>query len=370
VGELAVVLAGGHSAGHIEPALNVGDAVRALDSRAVVTALGTERGLDTTLVPARGYPLELIPPVPFPRRPGKAMATVPWRARAAVNATAEVLDRLHADVVVGFGGYVALPAYLAARKRKIPIVVHEANAGAGLANKVGARLTPYVFTAGPDIDLPHAHPVGIPLRSTISHLDRAARRAGARAAFGLDPDRPTLLVTGGSQGAQAINAGVLAAQRAFAEAGVQVLHVVGPKNATAAPERADGEPPYVVVPFVENMADAYAAADFVVCRSGAMTVAELSAVGLPAAYVPLPLRGGEQGRNATAAVAAGGAFVVDNARFGADYLRTEVVPVLTDPPLLASMSSKAAGSGTRDAATHIAKKALWLAVEHRSGERV
>ncbi|MHA3703088.1 UDP-N-acetylglucosamine--N-acetylmuramyl-(pentapeptide) pyrophosphoryl-undecaprenol N-acetylglucosamine transferase [Jatrophihabitans sp. YIM 134969] len=361
-------MAGGHSAGHIEPALNVGDAIRAADSRAVVTALGTTRGLDTTLIPARGYPLELISPVPFPRKPGKDMLTVPLRARAAVNETAEVLDRLHADVVVGFGGYVALPAYLAARKRKIPIVVHEANAGAGLANKVGARLTPYVFTAGPGIDLPHAHPVGIPLRASIAHLDRPARRAGARAGFGLDPDRPTLLVTGGSQGAQAVNAAVLGAERAFVAAGVQVLHVVGPKNATTAPERAPGEAPYVVVPFVENMADAYAAADFVVCRSGAMTVAELSAVGLPAAYVPLPLRGGEQGRNATAAVAAGGALVVDNERFDADYVRETVLPILTDPPLLASMSAKAEGSGSRDAAQHIAKKALWLAVKHASGE--
>ena len=367
VGEhLSVVLAGGHSAGHIEPALNVGDAVRALDSRAVVTALGTVRGLDTTLVPARGYPLELIPPVPFPRRPGKAMAQVPFRARAAVRETAKVLDRLHADVVVGFGGYVALPAYLAARSRGIPVVVHEANAQAGLANKVGARITRYVFTAG-DVKLPHAHPVGIPLRAAISHLDRTARRAGARQDFGLDVDRPTLLVTGGSQGAQAINAAVRSADRAFVDAGVQVLHVVGPANDATAPPRATGEPPYVVVPFVENMADAYAAADFVVCRSGAMTVAELSAVGLPAAYVPLPLRGGEQGRNAAAAVAAGGALLVQNDAFDAAYLREHVLPVLTDPPLLASMSAQAAGAGNRDAAQVIARKALWLAVQHRSG---
>lgn len=372
---LSVVLAGGHSAGHIEPALAVGDAVRAMDSRAVVTALGTTRGLDTTLIPARGYPLELIPPVPFPRRPGKAMATVPLRARAAVNATAAVLDRVGADVVVGFGGYVALPAYLAARKRKIPIVVHEANAGAGLANKVGARLTKYVFTAGDGVDLPHAHPVGIPLRPAIARLDREAQRGRARAQFGLEPDRPTLLVTGGSQGATAVNAVVTSAAPRFATAGVQVLHVAGPKNADdveAAVRTALGGtpagPPYVTVPYVDQMADAYAAADFVLCRSGAMTVAELGAVGLPAAFVPLPLRGGEAGRNAEPVVAAGGGLLVQQENFTLEWIDRELLPILTDPPLLATMSAHARAAGNRDAAQVIAKKALWLAVQHASGE--
>lgn len=359
---LAVVVAGGHSAGHIEPALAVADAVRALDADAVITALGTERGLDTTLIPARGYPLELIPPVPLPRHLEPALFSVPARAAGAVRATVAVLDRLAADVVVGFGGYVALPAYLAARRRRIPFIVHEANAQAGLANVIGARLTTYVFTAGPEVRLPHAHPVGIPLRPAIAHLDRAAARAAARKAFGLDPDRPTLLVTGGSQGAQAVNATMAAAAPVLRDAGVQVLHIIGPQNSLDV-EKVPGAP-YVVVPFVEHMARAYAAADFVVCRAGAMTVAELAAVGLPAAYVPLPLRGGEQGRNAAAVVQAGGALLVDNAAFDVEFVRRRIIPVLTDPPLMASMSALAARAGSRDAGTVLATKALWLARRH------
>jgi UDP-N-acetylglucosamine--N-acetylmuramyl-(pentapeptide) pyrophosphoryl-undecaprenol N-acetylglucosamine transferase len=325
------------------------------------------RGLDTTLIPARGYPLELISPVPFPRRPGKDMATIPFRARAAVNETAAVLDRLHADVVVGFGGYVALPAYLAARKRKIPIVVHEANAGAGLANKVGARLTPYVFTAGPGIELPHAHPVGIPLRATISHLDRAARRVPARQSFGLDPARTTLLVTGGSQGAQAINAAVLAAADRLGAAGVQVLHIVGPKNDVEVTASAPGSPPYVVVPYVEEMRYAYAAADLVVCRSGAMTVAELSAVGLPAVYVPLPLRGGEQRLNAEPVVAAGGALSVPNEQFDAAWIDANLIPLLADERRTAQMAAAARGTGSPDAARSLAEHVLAVIEEHRLG---
>lgn len=130
---LSVVVAGGGTAGHIEPAMAVADAVRALDPSAVVTALGTQRGLETTLVPERGYPLELIPPVPLPRKPTMDLLRLPARLRRSIAATREVLDRTDADVIVGFGGYVALPAYLAAgagllrRRRRIPIVIHEAD---------------------------------------------------------------------------------------------------------------------------------------------------------------------------------------------------------------------------------------------------
>ena len=138
---LSVVVAGGGTAGHIEPALALADAIRRLRPNAVVTALGTERGLDKRSFPARGYALELMPPVPLPRKPSKDLAALPWRVVHSVARTRQVLRRVEADVVVGFGGYVALPAYLAARLpgSRMPVVVHEANATAGIANRVGAR---------------------------------------------------------------------------------------------------------------------------------------------------------------------------------------------------------------------------------------
>ncbi|KJQ99440.1 glycosyltransferase, partial [Gordonia sihwensis] len=224
---LSVVVAGGGTAGHIEPALAVADAVRELEPDARITALGTSRGLETTIVPARGYDLRLIPPVPLPRKVGVELAKTPWRVAHSVAATRKVFAEVDADVVVGFGGYVALPAYLAARSRlrgarRIPVVLHEANASAGVANKVGARLADRVLAAVPDCGLAGATVVGIPVRGAITRLDRASARAEARRFFGLDPDAPTLLVFGGSQGAQRLNEAVAPAATALGAAGIGV----------------------------------------------------------------------------------------------------------------------------------------------------
>jgi UDP-N-acetylglucosamine--N-acetylmuramyl-(pentapeptide) pyrophosphoryl-undecaprenol N-acetylglucosamine transferase len=345
---LSVVLAGGGTAGHVEPALALADALLRRDPSTVVTALGTATGLEARLVPARGYALAEIPRVPLPRRPTLDLLRLPGRVRAAVTQTRAHLDRVQADVVVGFGGYVALPAYLAARRRGTPSVVHEANARAGVANRVGARLTPHVAAAVEGSGLAGAQVLGIPLRAAISRLDRAAVRAEARAAFGLAPDGPVLLVTGGSQGARNVNAAVTGAAQDLAAAGVQVLHVAGPRNAEAVQGEVSA-PTHHVLAYVERMELAYAAADLAVCRAGAMTCAELSAVGLPAVYVPLPIGNGEQALNARPIVEAGGGVLVDDADFRPDYVRATVVGLLRDADRLAAMGAAAAGLGHRDA---------------------
>jgi UDP-N-acetylglucosamine--N-acetylmuramyl-(pentapeptide) pyrophosphoryl-undecaprenol N-acetylglucosamine transferase len=363
-GPSRVVVAGGGTAGHIEPAMNLADAVRRLEPAAEITALGSTKGLDTTLIPARGYPLELVPPVPMPRRLGRDLLATPGKVSAAVGVAGEILDRARAEVVVGFGGYVAVPAYLAAKRRGIPIVVHEANAKPGLANRAAARMTTHVFTASPRGRLPHAVVIGIPLRPDISQLDRPALRAEARARFGLDPDRPTLLVFGGSQGARSINWAASGAADGLRAAGVQVLHVIGPKNVLEVPAVAAAAP-YVVVPYVEQMRYAYAAADFALCRCGAMTCAELAAVGLPAAYVPYPVGNGEQRFNAEPIVTAGGGLLVDDAELTPDWILDEVVPRITDPERVAAMSRAAAHAGSRDADVVLARHVLNVVAEYR-----
>jgi UDP-N-acetylglucosamine--N-acetylmuramyl-(pentapeptide) pyrophosphoryl-undecaprenol N-acetylglucosamine transferase len=359
---LSVVLAGGGTAGHIEPMLALADALHRRDADLRITCLGTARGMETRLVPARGYDLRLIPPVPLPRKPTVDLLRVPGRLRRAVADTRAVLDEVSADVVVGFGGYVALPAYLAARRSGVPIVVHEQNALPGLANRIGARLAARVAVTAPGTPLHRGEHVGMPLRTTLSTLDRAARRPEARAAFGLDADRPTLLVFGGSQGARTLNRAAVAAADALTAAGVQVLHARGPKNSeVTVPVRPGGSAPYVVVDYLERMDLAYAAADLALCRAGAVTVAELSAVGLPGAFVPLPIGNGEQRRNALPVVDVCGGLLVEDAELDAGWITRQLVPLLTDPAALAGYARHAAAAGVPDADDRLADIVLEVA---------
>jgi UDP-N-acetylglucosamine--N-acetylmuramyl-(pentapeptide) pyrophosphoryl-undecaprenol N-acetylglucosamine transferase len=363
---MRVLLAGGGSAGHIEPALAVADALLRADPDVEVTCLGTERGLETRLIPLRGYPLELIPAVPMPRSVTPQLLTVPGRLAGAINAAASVIDRTRAQVVVGFGGYVATPAYLAARRRRVPIVVHEANPRPGIANRLGARFTTDVFTGHRDAQLKNGKYIGIPIRREIAELDRLAIGDKARAHFGLRPDLPVLLVTGGSQGARSLNRAVFGAAAWLREAGVQVLHVIGPRNGADAPVTATGVP-YVATPYIDRMDLAYAAADFALCRAGAMTCAELTAVGLPAAYVPLPIGNGEQRLNAVPIVQRGGGMLVLDADLTPEWIRDTLLPVLVNIDQVADMSEAAASLGRADAAAWLAEAIMQIVAGKEQG---
>ena len=348
-----VLLAGGGSAGHVSPLLALADCLRRRDPDLRVTALGTRGGLEQRLVPARGYDLRTIPKVAFPRRPSGAFVRLPGALKAAVDAAGAAIDETAPDVVVGFGGYVSTPAYLAARKRKIPIVVHEQNARPGLANRLGALMTPYVATTFPSTSLPHAAVIGMPLRREIALLDRAASRAQGLAHFGLDDHRPTLLITGGSLGAQRLNAAFASRAVELRARGIQVLHISGLGKEFAADSTVVG-PSYVVAGYVDRMDLAYAAADVVVARAGANTVCELTAVGLPAVYVPLPIGNGEQRFNATDVVAAGGGVLVDDSHLTAAWIDEVLVPLVTDGSRIAQMAGAAATIGERAADERLA----------------
>ena len=351
---MRILLAGGGTAGHTSPLLATADALSRLEPGVEVTCVGTPRGLENRVVPEAGYPLELIPPVPLPRRPSVDLLRVPGRLRGAVKAARDVIERVRPDVVVGYGGYVSMPVYLAARTR-VPIVVHEQNALPGLANKAGARIARRVAVSFPDTALPNAEYVGLPIRTMISRCDPTEQRAEARAFFGLDADRPTLVVTGGSQGAQNINRAVAGAARALGEVGMQVLHVVGPKN-DVVPQ--DGVPTYVPVGFVDRMDYALAAADLMVCRAGASSVTEAAAVGVPAVFVPLPIGNGEQELNARPVVDAGGALLVADADFTAAWVTASVPPLLQDTGRLAAMGAAASALIPRDADEKLARIVL------------
>jgi UDP-N-acetylglucosamine--N-acetylmuramyl-(pentapeptide) pyrophosphoryl-undecaprenol N-acetylglucosamine transferase len=361
---LSVMLAGGGSAGHVSPLLALADCLRRRDPATRIGVLGTAQGLEARVVPERGYPLHLVPKVPMPRRPGADLARLGPRLRAAVRAAGQALEESAAQVVVGFGGYVCPPAYLAARRQGLPIVIHEQNPLPGLANRLGARLTPYVATTFADTPLPHAVQTGLPLGRRITELAglddvrRAGRRADARAAFGLAPDGTTLLVTGGSLGAQRLNTTFADAAADLADADVQVLHVSGVGKSVDVAEQVPGRPPYVVVPYVDQMAEAYLAADAVVCRAGASTVCELTALGLPAAYVPLPIGNGEQRLNAEPVVSGGGGLLVEDGACTPGWVREVLVPLLADRHRLTEMGRSAARLAVRDADERLADLVL------------
>ncbi|KQB86757.1 undecaprenyldiphospho-muramoylpentapeptide beta-N-acetylglucosaminyltransferase [Corynebacterium lowii] len=345
----SVVVAGGGTAGHIEPALAVAEALR--DRHGMrVTALGTERGLEKDLVPARGFDLRMIPPVPVPRKLNGDLMRLPLRVRRAVQDTKQVLRDVSAEALVGFGGYVAAPAYLAAASLGLPFYVHEANAKAGLANKLGVRLGGTGFNAVSDSGM-KGDVVGIPIRSSLSNEREGVAAERGRKEWGLDVDRSTVLVTGGSQGAVSLNKALAEALETITGEGIQVLHAYGKKNDAPQPQEH-----YVPLPFITDMAAAYAVADLIVCRSGAMTVAEVTAAELPAVYVPLPHGNGEQGLNAKEVIKAGAARTIADSELNGEVLAREVLAILSDPQQHQKMRRAAAARAENNAAEIIADR--------------
>lgn len=353
---LSVVLAGGGSAGHLSPLLAIAASIRVSEPGASIVAVGTADGLETKLVPEAGFELETIARIPFPRKPSMDLIRLPLRMRRAVADAKKILNSHGAHVLVGVGGYVCTPMYLAAKSLGIPIVIHEANTKAGLANKLGARFTSYVGTAFAATQIRNAALVGMPMRAAIAALDRPSARDGARQRLGLDADRPILIVTGGSLGAVRLNKAVAGALDDLAFAGIQTLHITGIGKALTTDDGARlASPLYRQVEYVDAMEDVYAAADVLLCRSGAGTVSEVAAVGLPAVFVPLPVGNGEQARNAEQLVAANAALVVQDSMLDAAWIRDTIVPLAKDPQRLAEMSARGAKLGIRDAATSMAE---------------
>ncbi|TGO05860.1 UDP-N-acetylglucosamine--N-acetylmuramyl-(pentapeptide) pyrophosphoryl-undecaprenol N-acetylglucosamine transferase [Serinibacter arcticus] len=368
---LRLLLAGGGTAGHVNPLLALADELRARDPRVEILVLGTAEGLEQRLVPERGYELATIPRVPFPRRPDAAALRFPRAFARAVDLTADAIRRVGggagADVVVGFGGYVATPAYRAAARLGVPVVIHEQNVRAGLANRLGARSAAAVAVTFAETTLTARRGrtlhTGLPLRPALATL--AARRADpvqaaearreAAPQLGLDPERPVLLVTGGSLGAQRINEALAGAASDLTGAGVQVLHAAGRgKDDAVRPAAEAAGADYHLVPYLDRIELAYACADLVVGRSGAGTVGEQAALGLPGVYVPLPIGNGEQRLNVRGVERAGGALVVDDADLTPAWLREHVLPLLTDAPRLAAMAAAARSTGIQDGAARLA----------------
>lgn len=340
--ELRVLIAAAGTGGHVYPGIALADALEARCPGSVVGFLGGRRGTEHQAVPAAGYHLDVLAVRPL-RRPVRAralltlvaMVRATWQTRALVRRTG-------ADVVVGMGGAVTLPAALGARLAGIPVILHEQNAVAGLANRLAGFLAQRVGLAQPEAApsflVGRTVVVGNPVRAQLVGGDRAALRAEALRQFDLVPDRHTVLVFGGSQGARRLNTAVIEATTLWSKPQqLQILHLCGTldeQQVRAAWDKADVQRTGLrvrVLAFQERMELAYAVADLALCRSGASTVAELTATATPAVLVPYPYATGDHQRaNAQALAAAGGAVMILDAALDAAALVAAVEPLLAD----------------------------------------
>jgi UDP-N-acetylglucosamine--N-acetylmuramyl-(pentapeptide) pyrophosphoryl-undecaprenol N-acetylglucosamine transferase len=338
------LLAGGGTAGHVNPLLALADAIRVDSPEHKVFALGTVEGLEQQLVPAKGYELLTVARLPFPRKLNRYALRFPAAFSRAIADCVRILQSKNIDVVVGFGGYASAPAYLAAKKLGIPIVVHEANALPGWANKLGSKYAAATGVAFKSTPLKKAKFVGMPLRKEIESLGGNVDKSSARKYFDLDPNTITLLVTGGSLGARKINQTIDDSRKLLSAAGIQVLHIVGGKSEFDEISQTD----YKRIKYCDRMDLAIAASNFAVARAGASTVSEFAAVGLPALYVPYPIGNGEQKLNVKDLVAAGGGELVLDQDFTPEFVAEKLVPLISNTKALEKMSSAAKENGISD----------------------
>lgn len=319
-----VIFAGGGTAGHVEPALAVAIQLRKIKPNYEIIFVGTKKGLENQLVPTAGFPLEFIPKILLPRELSLNVLIWPFKFLAAIWQGIKICK--DASLIIGFGGYACPPIYLAAAILRKPIMVHEANAIPGWANKLGVKFATQVFVAffsakGKIGKWRSAKLIGMPLRAEILEIhkllpaERASLRVDQIKKWGLSESKPILLVFGGSQGSRHINEAIMQSLSFFTENNIQVVHSVGRNNAL--PTSTEN---YLPVPYIENMAAAYTACDLVVARSGALTCAELAAVGKFALLIPLPIGNGEQSANARDLKEMGAALVIEDNKFNADWL--------------------------------------------------
>ena len=352
------LLAGGGTGGHVNPLLALAQLLRSEGHQ--VYALGTKEGLESRLVPERGFELLTVSRLPLPRKFSIGAFAFPFRLLIAVFKTVGYLRKYKIDAVVGFGGYASPPAYIAAFLIRKPFVVHEANAIAGFANKLGAKLGGQVAIAFSNSNL-NGTLTGMPLRQEIVESVAGYDKGQARIELGLDPMLPTLLVTGGSLGAKKINETIIGSRDSLRAAGIQVLHIVG--------DRANleelREPGYVRMNYCSRMDAAIAASNLAVSRAGASTVSEFAAAGLPAIYIPYPVGNGEQRFNAVSVIEAGGAELVLDKDFTPDFVAEKAIPILSHVATLKQMSEAARSVGIPDA-TQLLRDLVMRTVDTRA----
>ncbi len=351
------VIAGGGTAGHVLPGISIAQQIVAGGApREAVHFVGSARGVETRLVTEAGFGLTALPGRGLQRRLALSNVAATIGLLRAFAEALVVLRRRRPAVVLGLGGYASAACGAAAALLRIPLVITEQNAVPGLANRLLSRFATGAATAFEATDLPRATWTGNPVRTEVLAADRTSGRAAARAALGIGSERRLVAAFGGSLGSRSINEAVAAASEIWHDRGdLHIRHIAGRRDhdelaGRAAPDRGSALG-YDLIAYEDDMATVYAAADIVVSRSGATTVAELAAAGVPAVLVPLPgAPGDHQTANARRLVEAGGAVIVSDAELDGTRLAAEVDALLDDPDRLSAMAGAATALARPDAA--------------------
>lgn len=316
---MRVSFAAAGTAGHIEPALALAHWLRRKDSTLICEFIGTSAALDSSLMKESGFMMHPVRKVPFPRKPSIGLILWPIRFLQSLLQISRIIEGT--DLIVGFGGYVCAPTYIIARMKKIPILIHEANAKPGMANELGRRLgarlsIAFASTRTTSPKWSKATLVGMPVRKRVQELAGATsevrdeirmKKAGE---WGFDAKRPIVLVFGGSQGSRAINDVIELILQETKRAGIQILHSVGMANDLPAREKN-----YLPVHYISDMAETMVAADLAITRGGAVTCAELGILRTYSLIIPLEVGNGEQKFNALELTSVGAATIIEEKAF-------------------------------------------------------
>ena len=354
-----VLFAAAGTAGHVEPAIAVARWVRSQNSEITCLFVGTRSGVENSLVEAAGFELHRIEKADFPRKINFQALTWAFRYLTSLSQSNKLVKDV--DVVVGFGGYVAASTYLVAKLRRKPMIIHEANAKPGMANRLGNFLGGLTLVAFRDSEkvLDHVEVVGIPLRPEIVELakmsanDRVSARTNAAKKLGIKEDYPTIAIFGGSLGSVKFNSVIEESLPTFAKLDIQVIHAVGRSNPLP---RASQN--YLPFSYIEDMASVYAVSDLVIARAGAVSVFETGVLGIFSLYVPLPIGNGEQVQNAQLVASTGGGVIIENSKFTTQWLSENLEEIMKKASTHTSLNNRA--SFPLDADAQVGRRILDL----------
>lgn len=350
---MRVIIAAAGTGGHINPGIAIANKIKQEDKNAKIIFIGTTRGIENDLVPRAGYELKTIEAYGLSKKINLTSIKKNIKTMQAIKTAKKIIEEFKPDIVIGTGGYICGPVMMAAKKKKIPTMLHESNAFPGLAVKMLSKKVDTILVGFKEAKeyLPKAKRVvvtGTPTKISKQNWNEAEKKEQKRK-IGLKEELPTVLIFGGSQGAKKINEAVLPILEEEKNQNYQILWATGPKNYDEVKQELEDRKKDIpniarakIVPYIYNMEEAMNIADLLVCRSGAITITEIAKLGKPAIFVPLPnVSQNHQEKNAKVLQKIGAAYIILNSDLTANKLQDTIETIITNPKKLEEMGKNA-----------------------------